>query len=77
MKDKMEDIEYIINTKLILNYIKLNNLTKREFCKQCDINESTFYRIMKQKNTYIMPLVKIAKKINVKVRELLLVQKNN
>lgn len=72
MKSKIEDIEYTINIELILNYIKSNNLTNREFCKQCDINESTFYRIMKQNNTDVMPLVKMAKQMNVKVRQILL-----
>lgn len=35
-----------IKTELITNYIRQNNLTVKEFCKQCQISQKTYYRIM-------------------------------
>lgn len=55
-------MEKRINVKLILDYIKENNLTRKEFCEQCDINLSTFYRIINNKNNKLIPMIKIAKK---------------
>ncbi len=61
----------IVNTKLISDYIKNNNLTKKEFCKQCNISKSTFYKIMAGKNYYLIALFKIAKKMGVKIHYLI------
>lgn len=59
-----------MNVEMILEYIKSNNLTNKEFCKQCRISTSTFYRIMNNKNFNLVSLFKIAKKMNVRVCQL-------
>lgn len=51
----------LLNTKMITDYITTNHLTKREFCKQCKISITTFYRIMKGKNFNLIALFRIAK----------------
>ncbi len=56
-----------INTKIIESYIKDNNLTKIEFCRQCKICTSTFYRIINGKDFRLNALFKIAKIMNLKL----------
>lgn len=59
-----------INTSKIQNYIKENNLTKQQFCKQCNISPSVLNKILKdQHNIHILALFKIAKVINIQVFE--------
>lgn len=58
-------MEEIVNAQLILNYIKDNNLTKKEFCKRCKVKASTFYNIINCKNFNMTNLIKIAKTMNV------------
>ena len=53
-----------LNTKLIFDYIKNNNLTKKDFCSQCKISASTFYRIINGKDFRLVALFKIAKIMN-------------
>ena len=55
----------IINTDIILEYIKINGFSKKEFCKQCQISVSTFYRIMQGRDFNLVSLFKIARKMNV------------
>ncbi len=62
MKDKL-------NVEIIEEYIKTNNLTIKDFCKQCNISISTFYRIMHGKDFNLLSLFRIAKKINVPIHE--------
>ncbi len=58
-----------LNVQMITDYMKNNGLTKKEFCKQCQISTSTLYRIMHGENFNfkIISLFKIAKKINLKL----------
>ena len=58
-----------INVKLIKEYLKINNLTIKEFCEQCKIRERTFYRIMKGENFNLLSLLKIARRINIRLCE--------
>ena len=37
--------ENIFNVEIIENYMKENNLTKKEFCRGCGLMPSTFERI--------------------------------
>lgn len=53
-----------LNTEIIKEYISSNNLTKKEFCKQCKISKSTLYRIMKNKSCNLIALFRISKIIN-------------
>ncbi len=58
-----------LNIQIIEKYIKTNNLTKKEFCKQCNISTSTFYRIMQGKDFNLLSLFRIAKKMNVPIHQ--------
>ncbi len=62
MKDKL-------NVKLIEKYIKTNNLSIKNFCKQCNISTSTFYRIMQGKDFNLLSLFRIAKNMNLPIHE--------
>lgn len=53
-----------INVNLIREYLRMNKLTIKEFCEQCKISRSTFYRITKGEDFNLLFLLKIAKKIN-------------
>ena len=56
-----------MNVKLILDFIKSNKLTIREFCKSCHIGTTTFYKIINGKDFEITALFKIAKRMNMPV----------
>ncbi len=60
----------VVNTELILDYIKYNNLSKKEFCTQCDISESAFNRIITNKDFYLKSLYKISIIMGVKFYQL-------
>lgn len=59
-----------VNTKMIYDYIKDNNLSKTEFCKLCKIGVSTLNRIMTNNNFNLISIFRIAKTMRVKVCEL-------
>lgn len=59
-----------INTQLIENYIKENNLSMSRFCKKCDINLETFYKIMLNKNVMISSLYKVSQGMNIAFSEI-------
>lgn len=59
-----------INTQLIENYIKENNLSITAFCRKCRIGLKTFYKIMLNNNVMTSSLYKIAKCINIKFSEI-------
>lgn len=67
MRDITKKDGNILNLKLILDFIQSNNLTKKDFCKQCNIDFSTFYKIINGKNYKLLSLFKIANKIQVPV----------
>ena len=55
-----------LNINLIFEYLNKNNLTKTEFCRQCKISRSTFYKIINGKDFQIIALFKMAKVMNIK-----------
>lgn len=56
------------NTKLIKNYMRENNLSKKSFCKVCNISPLTLDKILNQKtNIRILAIFKIARALQVKV----------
>lgn len=62
-----EKRNYKINYKIIEEYITANQLTITEFCKQCEISTSTYYRIMRGKDFTLISLFRIAKRMNRKI----------
>ena len=61
------NISETLNIKLIIEYIEKNSLTRKEFCQQCKISISTFYRIINGKDFRLDALFKIAKIMNLKL----------
>lgn len=59
----MNELKFNIITK----YIETQNITIKEFCKQCNISTSTYYRIMKGKDFNLISLFRIAKKMNIRI----------
>lgn len=53
-----------LDVEKIAEFIKENGLTKKEFCKQCNISPSALYRIMNGKNFNLTSLFRIAKRMN-------------
>lgn len=62
-----QSMDNLINTKIIENYIKENNLSKAKFCKICNISPSTFNKIMNNGNFKLNALFKIARIIKIRV----------
>ena len=61
-----------INTQIIDKFIKENSLTKKEFCKMCDISLSTLYNIYDGKcNLRINKVFNIAVVTNVRMKDLI------
>ena len=55
----------LIRTSLIFFYIDTHHITRKEFCEQCGISLSTFYRIINGKDFKIPALYKISKVLDV------------
>lgn len=51
---------YSINKELILNFIKDNNLTKKQFCEKIKISVLTLNRTLNNKKIFLKTLLKIA-----------------
>ncbi len=58
-----------LDVEKITEYIKENGLTKKEFCKQCNISPSALYRITHGKNFNLISLFRIAKRMNVPIHQ--------
>lgn len=58
-----------MNVNLITEYIAANQLTVKEFCKQCQISTSTYYRIMSGKDCNLLSLFHIAKAMNIPLQQ--------
>ena len=58
-----------LNVKIIEEYIKANKLTIKNFCMQCNISVSTFYRIIHGKDFNLLSLFRIAKTINLQIHK--------
>ena len=54
-----------INTQVIEDYIKSNNLSMTAFCIKCGISLDTFYKIMLNQNVMVSSLYKVAKLIGI------------
>lgn len=64
-------MEKYINTKLISNYIAEHNLTIVQFCKQCGISTTTYYKVMANECAFgLNTLFKIAKSMRVQICQL-------
>lgn len=59
----------LVNVRLITEYMKANNLTKKEFCRQCKIKRWSLYKIMHCKDFNLADLFKISRKTDVPVCE--------
>ncbi len=57
----------VVETCLIKQYIKKNNLSIAKFCELCRISPSTLYKIFNGKNFIIEALFKIAKVMRVEI----------
>lgn len=64
-------MNYGLKIDLITNYIKANRMTRKEFCKQCNISLSTFYKIMRGKNCRLSALWKISRVMHLQIYELI------
>ncbi|MDE6189690.1 MAG: helix-turn-helix domain-containing protein, partial [Clostridia bacterium] len=60
MQDNETRTKSRLNERIILNYIKENNLTIQEFCQRCKISKSTYYKIMNRENIRLLSFIKIA-----------------
>ena len=68
----MSNIENLVKTEKILNFIKENKLTKREFAEKCGINVWNLRKVLSgQTNFDVVYLFKIAKFMKIQVWELL------
>jgi transcriptional regulator with XRE-family HTH domain len=64
MKDK-------INIEILKNYMKEQQLSKTEFCKQCKISMEVLNKILANDSNFgIVALFKIARKLNMQIHEL-------
>lgn len=60
-----------VKTEIIENFIKENSLSKTKFCKMCKISPSTLKKIMTEDTDFgVVALFKIARVLNVHIREL-------
>ncbi|MCI8596421.1 MAG: helix-turn-helix transcriptional regulator [Clostridia bacterium] len=66
----MLKIDYGINVELIKQYIKENKLSVKEFCKQCKVSVSTYYKIINGKNFDLIYLYRIAKRLHLSIHEI-------
>lgn len=57
----MENTKELINTQIISEYIESNHLTVKEFCNNCKIGVTTYYKIMNGKNFGFAALLRIAR----------------
>ena len=65
-------MEDFINVDLIKFYMWGNKLTKKDFCKLCQISTQTLNKILNQKNFRIDVLPRIAKLLKVRICDLFL-----
>ena len=66
-----------INIEKIQNYIKENNLSKSKFCELCKIGSNTLDRILNNKNFKITALFKIARQMNIYIKDLFIPDSKN
>ena len=62
----------MINTKLIDNFLKENNLSKTQFCKLCNISLQTLKNVYLSNNKIsVKPIVKLALTMKVRLKDLI------
>lgn len=44
--NQQKEFKYHVNTKIIYDYMKENNLNKKEFAKRCNINIKTLRKVL-------------------------------
>ena len=61
-----KDGKYVVNQKVIKDYMEKNNLTKEEFAKKCNIPPKAMDIILSKSIDYpLIYLLRIARKINI------------
>lgn len=60
----------LYNVDIIVEYIKNNNLTKKEFAKQCKISTSTLYKVLQGKHIYVKTLWRVVKVIGIEFHQI-------
>lgn len=63
-------MENQINVNKILDYIKANNLSKTEFCKNCNMSVSTLNAILTNKNFKLTAIFKIARAMTCHIKDM-------
>ena len=72
MRNNMKNIKNLVKTEKILNFIKENKLTKREFAEKCGINVWNLRKVLSgNANFDAVYLFKIAKFMKVQISRLL------
>lgn len=67
----MENLRF--NYQIIEKYLKVNHLTIKKFCEQCNIKYYNFRQIVKNAvNIYSKVLYKICKTMNIKLADLII-----
>ncbi|MBR2974769.1 MAG: hypothetical protein IKC47_03395 [Clostridia bacterium] len=60
-----------INTEKILTYINEKKLSKKDFCRLCDISQYVLNKILcRQRCRFVVPMLKIARMMGVELRDL-------
>lgn len=63
----------MINTELILDYMKDNGLSKAAFCRQCKISTGTLQKLLSGNyKINVIVLFKIARVLNIEISALIL-----
>lgn len=68
---KAVNLQNVVNTQMIEDYITEKRLTKASFCRLCKIGTQTLDRMLSGKNFKINALFKVARALNVQVHKLL------
>lgn len=62
----------IINLQLILDFMDKHKLSRKEFCKKCNISEYMFCKIMKNDGDYgVTNLIKVIDFMGIKMVEII------
>ncbi len=57
--------QLILNTKIILDYLKTNKLSKKDFCEKCGISLSHFNKVLKNNYADEITITKISQAMKV------------
>ena len=59
-----------VNTQIIFEHLKNNNLSKTAFCKKCNLGVKTYEKIINGEDFKIISLFKIARQLNCQIHNL-------